>query len=239
MKKAVIYKITSPSGKYYIGKTVDFDGRMSKYRNHSNSQQKAIHASILKYGWENHKVEILEESTPENLNELEIKYIKELNSFSVDNPLGLNLTRGGDGSLGRKDSEETKKKRAEKHIGSKRSEETRRLMSEKKKGKIPFASLLPRSEKQLQHSKFGNVGRKRSKESIEKEMNTKLVKFLNKYGGVLQVDLDGNLVKEWHILPKHVAKQIQVDDSYLLTALKSNGTKTIKNFFWIYKNQPE
>lgn len=239
MKKAVIYKITSPSGKYYIGKTVDFDSRMTNYKNLNNTQQKAIHASILKYGWDTHIVEILEESTPERLNELEIEYIKKHNSFSGDNPLGLNLTRGGEGSLGRKDSEEVKRKRAERHRGSKRSEETRKLMSERKKGKVPFASTLPRSEKQLYHVKFGNIGRKKSKETIQKEFNTRLINFLNKFGGVLQIDLEGNVVREWQMLPKHIAKQVQVDDSYFLTTLKSNGTKAAKGFFWIYKTQPK
>lgn len=237
MKRAVIYKITSPSGKYYIGKTVDFDSRMAAYRNLNSTQQKAIHASILKYGWENHLIEILEEATPENLGQLEIKYIKELDSFSADNPLGLNLTRGGDGTPGRIDTKETIEKRAEKHRGSRRSEESKKLMSERKKGKIPFASTLPRTEKQLQHLKFGNIGRKKAEKSIEKEKATKLVKFLNTYGGILQIDLEGKVIKEWEMLPKHIAEQIQVDASSFLAALKSNLTKTSKKCFWKYKNK--
>ena len=237
MKKAVIYKITSPSGKYYIGKTIDFGSRMATYKNLNNSQQKAIHASILKYGWENHVVEILEEATPSNLDQLEIKYIKELNSFSADNPLGLNLTRGGSGTPGRVDTRDAIDRRIKKCRGSKRSETTKKLMSERKKGKIPFASTLPRTEKQLQHSKFGNIGRKKSQESIEKEKATKLAKFLKEHGGILQIDLEGTTIKEWKILPKYVAKQIQVDVSSLLAALKSDLTKTSKKHFWKYKNK--
>lgn len=239
MKRAVIYKITSPSGKLYIGKTVDFDSRITNYRNLNCHQQKAIYASILKYGWENHTVEILEESNPDKLNELEVKYIREYNSFKRDNPLGLNLTRGGEGSLGRKDTDEVKKKRANKHIGTKRSSEARRLMSDKKKGKVPFASTLPRSEKQLYHSKFGNLGRKKSKEAAQKEMQTKLANFLNKFGGILQYTIDGRLVKEWQMLPKQVAKEVKLDDSYLLTVLKSTTKKTAKGFLWKFKTQPE
>jgi group I intron endonuclease len=238
MKRSVIYKITSPTGRYYIGKTVNFHARMLAYKNNRNNQQLLIHASIIKYGWENHTVEILEEAAPEKLNELEIKYIQQHNSFSEDNPLGMNLTRGGDGAVGRKDTEETKRKRAQKHVGLKRSSETRKLMSERKKGKIPFASTLPRSEKQLYHSRYGNVGKKRSSEALKKEYETKLKKFLDKFGGILQIDLEGNIVKEWHMLPKHVAKEIGLDDSYFLSVLKKRE-KPVKGFFWKFKTRPE
>lgn len=235
MKKSVIYKITSPSGRYYIGKTIDFNARMANYRSLKGIGQNAIHASILKYGWHNHTVQILEEASPEKLNDLEIKYIKELNSFSRNNPMGLNLTRGGDGALGRKDSEEVKKKRAAKHIGLKRSDETKKLMSESKKGKIPIAATLPRTKKQLYHSKYGNIGRKKSTETLEKELSTKLKNFLSKFGGILQIDLKGNLIKEWHMLPGYVAKQNNIDTSYMFKILKSNPAKPAKGYYWKYK----
>ena len=212
---------------------------MTNYKSLNCHQQKAIFASIVKYGWENHTVEILEEASPEKLNELEIKYIKEHRSFKGDNPLGLNLTKGGEGSLGRRDSDEVKKKRASKHIGTKRSSEAKKLMSEKKKGIIPCAAKLPRSEKQLYHLKFGNLGRKKSDEAAQKELNTKLVNFISKYGGILQYTLDGDLVKEWQMLPKHVAKELKMDDSYLRSILKSPTIKTAKGFIWKFKTQPE
>ena len=235
MKRSVIYKITSPTGRYYIGKTVDFHVRMLTYKNCINSGQPLIHASILKYGWENHIVEIIEEALPEKLNELEIKYIQQYNSFNRDNPLGLNLTRGGDGAVGRKDTEEVKRKRAQKHIGSKRSQNTRKLMSDCKKGKIPFASTLPRSEKQLHHSRYGNIGKKKSPEALIKEHQTKLKKFLDRFGGILQIDLEGNIIKEWHMLPKYIAKEIGLDYDYLMYSLKKN--KPRMGFFWNYKIQ--
>lgn len=235
MKKSVIYKITNPSGKIYIGKTIDFHNRMNSYQSLNNKSQKAIHASILKYGWDNHKVDILEECEPHKLNEFEIYYIKKYNSFSKKNPNGLNLTEGGEGTIGRKDTIETKIKRAEKHIGSKRSEETKKLMSVLKKGKIPYASKLPRSEKQLYHIKYGSLGKKKSEETLKMELDTKLKNFLSKHGGVLQINKDGDVVKEWLILPKHIAKSINYDDSALLKALK-NPSKTVQGFHWKYKN---
>lgn len=235
MKKSVIYKITNPTGKIYIGKTNNFCNRMNSYKNLNNKSQKAIHASIIKYGWDLHTVEILEEAEPEKLNNLEKYYIKKYSSFSKYNPNGLNLTEGGEGTMGRKDNIETKIKRAEKHIGSKRSEETKKLMSDLKKGKVPYASKLPRSEKQLFHIKYGSIGKKKSEETLKKELETKLKNFLPKHGGIVQINYDGTIVKEWFILPKHVAKTIKYDDSAFLKALK-NPTKTVKGFYWKYKN---
>jgi group I intron endonuclease len=235
MKKSVVYKITSPTGRFYIGKTVDFVNRMTSYKNLNNPQQLIVHSSILKYGWENHQVEILEEASPNILNDLEIKYIDEYRSYHYDNPLGMNLTRGGDGVTGRVDSVEVRTKRAQKLTGSKRSEATKKLMSDLKKGKVPVAATLPRSEKQLHHLKYGNIGRKKDQESIKKNLQTKLDNFIKQHGGVLQYDLDKNLIKEWQILPKYVAKANNIDDSGFSRVLKRGGGKCA-GYFWTYKN---
>lgn len=97
--KNVIYKITSPSNKSYIGQTVRFKQRMNCYKNLRCKNQSAIYNAILKYGWENMQVEILWEKESNTrliveLNELEIKYIKE---FNTKVPNGYNLTSGGEG----------------------------------------------------------------------------------------------------------------------------------------------
>lgn len=215
--KGVIYKITSPTGRIYIGKTVNFEKRMRRYKRNDKTGQKIIESSIEKYGWENHKVEIIDHAPIEHLNELEIKYIKELDTFNFDNSNGMNLTRGGEGSF-----------------GAKRSDETKKLMSERKKGKIPIAASLPRSEKQLNHIKYGNIGRKRTKEAGEKKFKTELDKFINKHESILQIDLKGEIVKEWVMVPKYVAIENDIDPSYLLKALKYRTTPC-KGYYWKYK----
>lgn len=234
MKIGVIYKITSPSGKVYIGKTVNFNSRISCYRRNHTPGQHLLAASISKYGWEAHKVEVLEEAEYTLLNELEIKYIKQFNSFRYYNPLGLNLTKGGDGTYGRVDSVEVKEKRASKHRGLKRNEETKKLMRELKKGKVPLASLLPRSEKQLAQLKYGNIGKKRPKSSISKQLKTKLHTFIEKHGAILQLDLQGNLIKEWINLPYQVAKELVVDSSFFYQAVKKEN-KLCKGYYWKFK----
>lgn len=98
MKKEIIcgiYKITSPCGKIYIGKSVGIYGRWKDYRNRPCLKQPRLHRSFLKYGVKNHKFEIVEKCSKEELNDKEIYYIKFFDCF--DNPNGLNLKAGGDG----------------------------------------------------------------------------------------------------------------------------------------------
>ena len=91
-RKGIIYKITSPSGKVYVGQTVrSFEERI---RNHKckSSGCTALKSAIDKYKDEM-KYEIIEDSVPqEQLDEREIFWIKELNSLA---PNGYNLSSGG------------------------------------------------------------------------------------------------------------------------------------------------
>jgi predicted GIY-YIG superfamily endonuclease len=48
----VIYKLTSPSGKIYIGKTRNFIKRCDQHKKKSETQCKyPLYNSIRKYGW--------------------------------------------------------------------------------------------------------------------------------------------------------------------------------------------
>jgi len=91
-RKGIIYKITSPSGKVYVGQTVrSFEERI---RNHKckSSGCTALKSAIDKYV-DQMKYEIIEDNIPqEYLDEREIFWIKELNSLA---PNGYNLSSGG------------------------------------------------------------------------------------------------------------------------------------------------
>jgi len=91
----IIYKISSPSGKVYVGQTVrSFKKRMQEHRQETSCCT-FIKRAIDKYGDEM-KYEIVEENVPqEQLDEREIYWIKELNSLAPD---GYNLTTGGQSS---------------------------------------------------------------------------------------------------------------------------------------------
>lgn len=64
-----IYKITSPTGRVYIGQSKDIKRRKRDYKRISKVKgQPLLEKSILKYGWEFHTFEIIEECEFEQLN---------------------------------------------------------------------------------------------------------------------------------------------------------------------------
>lgn len=142
-----IYKITSPSGKIYIGQATDIHFRWTFYRNLNCKTQTKLYNSLKKYGWENHVFEIIHECLPEQLNELEKYYTDLFQTFNTKN--GMNLRDGG-GAHG------------------KCSEETLRKMSESRKGdKNPYFGKKHTEESKRKNSE-AHKGKKLSKEHIEK-----------------------------------------------------------------------
>jgi group I intron endonuclease len=67
-----IYKITSPSGKIYIGQSVNIDRRWIHYGNIDCKQQPHIFNSLKKYGPENHTFDKIEECSEDMLLKREI-----------------------------------------------------------------------------------------------------------------------------------------------------------------------
>ena len=93
----VIYKITSPSGRAYIGMTRGpVEKRWKQHAEKSKARYtcRAIAAAIQKYGWDNMEKEVLEEVDNSRLYEREKAWILAFDTYNN----GYNLTRGGDDS---------------------------------------------------------------------------------------------------------------------------------------------
>lgn len=67
-----IYKITNPKGKVYVGQSININHRKAEYRTLQCKGQPKIFNSLKKYGWDNHKFEIIEECPIEKLDEREV-----------------------------------------------------------------------------------------------------------------------------------------------------------------------
>lgn len=100
-----IYKITSPTGRVYIGQSTNLKARFKNYIALRCKSQIKLHRSLLKYGEKNHTFCVLEFCDASVLNERERHYQDFYNSASPDN-LNCILTKTTDKP--RKISEETR-----------------------------------------------------------------------------------------------------------------------------------
>jgi len=147
---AHIYKITSPTGKVYVGSSTNVEYRFRVYRLKKCKRQVKLYASLLKYGPENHKFEIITECAESEMFKVESVYG---HMYDVLGHNGLNLGLPKNGDFYQSKSEATRDKLCKNriklntpeylqwmrdiNIGRKHTDATRQKMSKKKKGRIP------------------------------------------------------------------------------------------------------
>lgn len=102
MRAGVIYKYESPSGKVYIGQTMNEAHRKSQHKSEARNPKKYFHKAIAKYGFDNFKYDVIFRTASKNdnklkylLNVMETYFIKKYDSNNPDK--GYNLTEGGEG----------------------------------------------------------------------------------------------------------------------------------------------
>ncbi|MGW6151202.1 GIY-YIG nuclease family protein [Bacillus mycoides] len=143
--KGYVYMLISPSGKEYIGRTIDIKRRVNNYKTRCNYVETPIYQEIKKYGFDNFQLDILKEITgereevEEQLNKLEGYYIAKHRTSEI----GLNV-RNFDGKIRTytlKDSTKEKMKRSQ--TGRKHSLESR----QKRAGENAYQSRKVHSEK--------------------------------------------------------------------------------------------
>ena len=182
MKSLEVYKITNKiTNKVYIGITNQGSG--ARYRHHwyesRIGEPSPIHKSMAKYGESNFTLEIIDfADNYEELKEKEKYWILFYNS--KDRKIGYNLTDCGDGTFGRKHSEETKEKIRQKALGRKVPEEIRKKMSETKKLKYTDA----------QRRAVAASNAKRTKHILMYDLS---MNFIKEYNSMKEAALENNI----------------------------------------------
>jgi group I intron endonuclease len=180
-----IYKITSPSGRIYIGQSMDIERRWSTYHNNDCKTQIKLNRSFKKYGVEAHTFEIIEECEIEQLNTRE-RYWQDFYKC-MEKGLNCLLTKTDEkpkvlsketrlkmsnSSLGKMISEETKLKMSLARKGKKMSEESKLKISLFHSGKI-------KSDETKLKMSLSKLGKKRSEESCMKMSENRKKKVID------------------------------------------------------------
>lgn len=103
MKKWVVYRHTSPSGKVYIGITSNIKHRWASNGKNYCTYDSIFKKAIEKYGWDNIQHEILLEGVSKSEAIYAEKYL--IRWYKLHN-LSYNVTDGGEGTLGIKFSKD-------------------------------------------------------------------------------------------------------------------------------------
>lgn len=152
----IVYIYTFPNGKKYIGQTIN---SLNQRARHGENYKKSpcVYAAIQKYGWDNITKEIIECSSEEEMDRLEIELIKKYKTTNRN--YGYNLDSGG--HIGHHLSKETKQKLRESHLGIKASEETKKKMSDYHKNHpVAYWKGKKLSEEHKKHIGLGVKGEK-------------------------------------------------------------------------------
>jgi hypothetical protein len=216
MSKTGIYKITSPSGKVYIGQSIDIDKRWEGHNKYNGIGPK-LKNSYIKYGFNSHTKNTLEECSIEQLNEREI-YWKQyyLSIYGWDNVLFCELYDNGGGPK----SKETKLKQSV----SQKANLAKPEVKEKRKINCTLAANRPG----VQEKAVANT------DWITREINRlKSMDYSKLKKAVLQFDLDGNFIKEWNGFID-IKKELNYDQSTIRKCCKKQQ-KTAYGFIWKYK----
>lgn len=178
-----IYKIINPNGRVYIGQSINIFNRKIQYKNYignSSSIGPKLLNSFQKYGYNNHKFEIIEECSIELLNERETFWkIYHLEQFNNDwkQVLFCELYDNG---------------------GGPRSKETKQKQSISHQNNLLRPEIL---EKRLINCKKSSTEESKTKRNNNinwEERNKKLCKPRTYYKEINKLDLNNNIIKTFY-----------------------------------------
>lgn len=162
-----IYKLENKiNGKCYIGKSKKPNKRLIQHKRLVGKKRHKLYDAINHYGWDNFEFSIIDETESKNINELEIHYIKKLDTINN----GYNYTKGGTGGDTFTNKSEQEKEITRKKLSIPSSEKTKKLLSEMSKNL--WLNDEYRTKVLTKQKKFMNTDE--YKEKVSKGLKTKL-----------------------------------------------------------------
>lgn len=213
-KEYCLYRHTTPSGKIYIGITAQkVEYRWNNGKGYMNVKKGPFKNSILKYGWDNIKHEILFTHLSEELaKHLETELIRHYKGLLIS----LNITDGGDGchsvvpwNKGIKVPYELSNKRKGVHL----TEDHKRKLRIAHQGKHIKGHKMSESQKKKMRDRM--LGTHRSEATKRKiSLNAATSKE------ILELDLNGNVIKIFRTI-REAALLYKINESWLARACRN------------------
>lgn len=189
MDKEFIYKLSSPNGKVYIGRTKNFDGRMSEHKHIAlkNKSNYALYKAIRKYGWDNFTKEIICEVDSKTAQKVEEEFILAYNSVKK----GYNNTyAGGGGNVFTNNPEllnKLKNTLSKKYSGNKNpmfgknhSNSSKQLQKEKAIGRYSLDWFINRNGKEEGERLYEERRLWLKSRNLKKDSNGRFIKTISK-----------------------------------------------------------
>ena len=233
VNKWTVYRHISPSGKVYIG--ITSKENVNKRWRYGTGYSSCIifQNTINKYGWNNITHEVLFtdliEDRAKNLEKDLIRHYKNLN-------ISLNITDGGNGTLGRVFSKETILKMKNSHKGKVLSKSHRENMriAQLKRTKYEISKTGKDNIKNglLKYYKTHSSPRKGIVLSDEEKYKNMMSQKTRK--SIIQYDLDMNFIAEFPSI-SYASKVTGLTLSRIAECCRGKTNK-YKNYYWRYKD---
>ena len=239
-----IYKITSPSGKIYIGQSVDIEKREKEYLSISNCKgQRKLYNSLLKYGFSEHIFEIIEECKVEVLNERERHWQDFYNVLKEGLNCRLTGTEDKSGKMSKysieKMSQSSGKAVLQYTTEGLLVQEWRSIKEAAKIIKAGITNISACCRNKIKSSSGFiwryKAGITKNTIQVEKVGYQSQIEKLNK--PILQYDKSNNFIKEWKSLTE-VTNTLGIRQGDISACL-TGRQKVAKGFIWKYKILPK
>lgn len=221
-----IYKITNPSGNIYIGQTKDLTKRLKYYQSQSCKCQVKLCNSIKKYGWDKHIIEILETVPNDKVCEREIYWIEKFKTNYKRYPEynGLNLTDGGQNNKG------NNIRRVYEYTLSGEFIKDWACQADAVREYKLIQNHIPQACKGILKT---FAGRRWSYEKFDRLEPIKKRRSDVKYVDIYQIDLSGNIIKQWNNIGE-IVKELSATYAGITNCI-NNKRPTYKGYKWIKK----